>query len=502
MIRRITFFCILLNFIGTANGFSADIRYSVHAGHFYPSNAGELERQIEEKLKEAQKRHIPGPIRAIWVPHAGYVFSGWVAANAYELVRGADVDVVIVLGVSHYFPLRGVSVGDWSHYQTPLGLAKTDTVLIRELCRHETIHTERRAHIHEHSIEVQIPFIQTVLPGRTIVPILIGRISYEEARNTARILAEVTRDRKVLFIASSDMSHFPGYEEAYRADGEILQAVQAFDARKVFRLNETLPLQKIPGLEAALCGGPALVVTMLTARLSGADRVQVLLYRNSGDVTGERNRVVGYGAAVFYHPPSINRSEGVHMTADIHFTREEKQTLFSIARKSIDDALKGRIWNIDPSESPNLNLERGIFVTLTNRGRLRGCIGHFEADRPLYEMVARMAAAAAAEDYRFSHQPVTPEEMDEIDIKISILSEMKKIDSIDEIQIGRHGIWVRQGLRGGTYLPEVAMEMGWNQIEFLEHCCVEKAGLPRDAWKKGADVYIYSSQILDERWDQ
>ena len=187
------------------------------------------------------------------------------------------------------------------------------------------------------------------------------------------------------------------------------------------------------------------------------------------------------------------------MTDDIAFTEEEKQKLFTIARESIVSALKEeKVPDFSPKEQ-NLNLKRGVFVTLMNQERLRGCIGHFDADYPLYKIVSNMAVAAATQDYRFMYNPVTLVEMDKIEIKISVLSTLKKIDSIDEIEVGKHGIWIRQGSRGGTYLPEVATEQGWNKIEFLEHCCAEKAGLPRDAWKKGADIYIYSSQILSEK---
>ena len=187
------------------------------------------------------------------------------------------------------------------------------------------------------------------------------------------------------------------------------------------------------------------------------------------------------------------------MLEEIDFSEAEKKKLFAIARESIASALKGETLPDFSVDEPHLLLQRGVFVTLTNGGCLRGCIGHFGAEYPLHEIVSRMTVAAATQDYRFSLNPVTLGEMDEIDIKISILSEMKKVNSIEEIEVGKHGIWIRQGGRGGTYLPEVATEMGWDRVEFVEHCCVEKAGLPRDAWKKGAEIYIYSSQILSER---
>ena len=183
----------------------------------------------------------------------------------------------------------------------------------------------------------------------------------------------------------------------------------------------------------------------------------------------------------------------------VDFSEGEKKKLFDIARGSIVSALKRERLPEFSVDEPNLLIKRGVFVTLMNHGRLRGCIGHFAPDLPLWEIVSQMAVAAATQDYRFAYNPVTLEEMEQIDVKISVLSTLKKVDSVEEIEVGKHGIWVRGEGKSGTYLPEVATEMGWDRIEFLEHCCVEKAGLSQDAWKKGADVYVYTSQILDEK---
>jgi AmmeMemoRadiSam system protein A len=243
------------------------------------------------------------------------------------------------------------------------------------------------------------------------------------------------------------------------------------------------------------------VTVMLAAKALGAGKALLLPYANSGDAGGAKDRVVGYGAAAFINMQTGANSKGVNSVevADIQFSPEEHRKLFSIARESIAAALSGeRPREFEITES-NLLLKRGVFVTLTRRDRLRGCIGHFEPDMPLNEIVAQMAVAAATQDHRFLDNPITQAEMKEIDVKISILSPLRKIQSIEEIEIGKHGIWVRMGGKSGTYLPEVATDMGWNRIQFLESCCEEKAGLPADAWKDGADIYIYSSQILKEK---
>ena len=477
-----------------------DVRAPARAGQFYPASKTELTQVLDNFLKNAKKIQIEGDIVAIWVPHAGYEFSGQIAANAYQLIQGRQYEAVILIGPSHYVPLKGASIGNWTAYQTPLGNAVVDTSLVMKIrSLTSLVSSVPIAHRYEHSVEVQLPFLQTVLPGVPIVPMLMSNLSYESSKDIAHAIVKAVGRKKVLLVASSDMSHFPRYKDAYEVDLEVLDLVSSYDAKKVHDTEYSLSNKSIPNLECFLCGTSALVTVMLASQELGAQKVKILPYANSGDVTGERDRVVGYGAAVFYRSNGETKRGGETMLDEIKFTKEEKNKLFTIARKSILCALrKERIPTFSVKEA-SLLTKRGVFVTLTNHGRLRGCIGHFAPDLPLYQIVSDMAVAAATQDYRFAYNPVTVKEMDEMDIKISILSEMKKVDSIDEIEVGKHGIWIKQGNRSGTYLPEVATEMGWNKIEFLEHCCAEKAGLPRDAWKKGADIYIYSSQILSEK---
>lgn len=477
------------------------VRPAMRAGQFYPASKGTLREMIHRFFQNASSPSIPGEIVGIWVPHAGYVYSGQIAANAYRLVQGRSYNAVIVIGPSHYYPLKGAVIGDWDSCATPLGSIPVDRKLVQALdLASDAIDIMPDMDQSEHSVEVQFPFLRFALPGVPVVPIVIGSISLEKCEKIAQAIAQVVQNKSVLLVASSDMSHYPSYESACKADKEVLSAVARMNPKQIFSLERELPNRGIPNLECALCGASALVTVMRTVQQLGANKVYVLPYANSGDITGERDRVVGYGAAVFYRE-EVGRShnKGGSTVEEIAFTEEEKKKLFQIARAHIKAALSGERPPEFHVTEPNLLLKRGVFVTLTNHGRLRGCIGHFEPDLPLYEIVAQMAVMSATEDARFFYDPITKEELDEIDIKISILSPLKKIDSIEEIEIGKHGIWVRWGRQSGTYLPEVAVEMGWNREEFLEHCCVEKAGLPRDAWKKGAEIYIYSSQVLKEK---
>jgi MEMO1 family protein len=480
----------------------AKVRPPGRAGQFYPASSRELGVMVRSFLARAAVPGAGGDVVGLWVPHAGYEFSGGIAANAFRAVQNGRYDAVLLVGPSHYADFQGAAIGDWDSVATPLGRIAVDRDLVRSLTAATAdIRVIPGVDAEEHSLEVELPFIQTVLPKVPVVPMMVREMTHPECASLAEAIAKAVRGKRVLLVASSDMSHFPGYEDAKRTDGRALAAVAAYDTRKILKLEKELPGSDIPNLACVFCGSGALVTVMLAAKELGADAAHVLPYANSADAGGSKDRVVGYGAALFVKTRSdVNSKGGTFVeTEDIRFTSEEKKKLFGIARESILAALSGERPHEFEITEPNLQLKRGVFVTLTNHDRLRGCIGHFEPDMALTEIVSQMAVAAATQDYRFFDHPVTKSEMKDIEVKISILSPLRKIQSIDEIEIGKHGIWVRQGGKSGTYLPEVATEMRWNRIQFLESCCEEKAGLPADAWKTGADIYIYSSQVLEEK---
>jgi len=505
ILRILTVFCMMVILPSAVLSQDSDVRRPARAGQFYPSDPEVLSTTIKKYLDNAEIVNIEGQVVGLLEPHAGYEFCGQVAASGYRQIEGSSYDVVVIMGTCHYKGINGAALGDWDTYETPLGSVKVDNELVNEIAsRSRFLFIDRSAHLYEHSVEVQLPFLQTVLPGVPIVPIVMGRLSYGEAKEIAKAIVKSIKSKKALFIASSDMSHYPSYRNAYEVDLKTLDQIKKGDPKGLLRLNNDIMRRGIRNLDCTLCGLGTVVTLMIISDRLGADNIHILPYMNSGDITGERNRVVGYGSAVFYKSIRVGKkkakgSGGDAMSEKINFSNSEKKKLFQIARKSIMAALKREaVPHFDVKEE-NLLLKRGVFVTLTNHGRLRGCIGHFGDDIPLWEIVSQMAVAAATQDYRFAYNPVTSKEMDEIDIKISILSPLKRIKSIDEIEVGKHGIWIMQEGRSGTYLPEVATEMGWNRQEFVEHCAAEKAGLPADAWKKGAEMYIYSSQVLSEK---
>ncbi|MBN1895662.1 AmmeMemoRadiSam system protein A, partial [bacterium] len=372
-----------------------------------------------------------------------------------------------------------------------------DRRLADDLCsRSPLIRLRQDVDREEHTIEVELPFLQVLFPGVAVLPILLGDIRETEIRELSDAMSKALSGRKPLLVASSDMSHYPSHEHAKAVDARTLEAVRSLDEKTVWRLGSRIP-RDIPNLSCTLCGFAALSAVMRIAKALGADAAAVMPYATSGDVSGDRTRVVGYGSAVFYKK-GAPMPENKHSPEKIPFSAGETDQLFRIARQGILAALRGEPRPQFQVQESNLLKKRGVFVTLTNRGRLRGCIGHFSPDLPLWQTVLEMAEAAATQDYRFAANPVTEREMDQIDIKISVLSDLVRVRSAEEVEVGKHGIWIKQGRQGGTYLPEVAVEQGWTREEFIEHCCVEKAGLPRDALKRGAELYIYTSQILQE----
>ena len=485
-----------------ASIYGQTIHQATRAGQFYPANPIELKETIDEYLMKAKSIQIPGNIQGIWVPHAGYMFSGQIAANAYKTLIGESYDTIILIGPSHYTGIYGASVGLYDFFETPLGKVPVNKELANQLIKKSSyIKDQLEAHEYEHSLEVQLPFVQTVLPNTPIVPIVIGRVPLNTCKSIAKTIHKLTKDKKILMIASSDMSHYPNYQDAYEVDLRTIDAIMTFDVEKVANLEKFMMRKGFSNLECTLCGAEAVYTTMYVCKDRDCKDVRVLPYANSGDISGERYRVVGYGSAVFYKEDKNKlraQKRGGQDLEDIQLSENEQKQLFKIARESILKALKKEPQTQYNIADENLLKKRGVFVTLTNHGNLRGCIGHFGQDTPLYRLVQEMAVAAAVQDYRFAYNPITVDEMDKIEIKISILSSLKPIHSVDEIEIGKDGIWIKKGNRSGTYLPEVATEQGWNAEQFAEHCAVEKAGLDRASWKNDADMYIYSSIILKE----
>ena len=469
------------------------IRKPAVAGAFYPSNPASLRTMIEGLLKKAHPPEIKDPIVGLIAPHAGYVYSGWVAAYAYKTLKGRDIKRVVVISPSHIDYFSGASIYDGTHYETPLGLVPVDVEFARQLARKsdrlqlsEQGHTVNFQGRGEHALEVQLPFLQVVLKDFKLVPIVMGEQSYETARALGRALADLIKDDKTLIVASSDLSHYHPYEEAITLDRKVLNAIQEWD---YYNLSRNLQSRI---WEA--CGGGPIVSLMIAAEYLGATQARLLKYANSGDVPmGDKRRVVGYSAFVFVKAKNEQKQEET-----FSLDEKAKQKLLQIARKAVELAVEeDKVYEPSPDGIESIQKDRGAFVTLKINGQLRGCIGYTAPLKPLYLTVRDVAIQAALHDPRFS--PVTKAELPLLEYEVSVLSPFHHVRNIDEIKIGRDGLLIKKGPYIGLLLPQVPVEWGWDRQTFLQQVC-HKAGLPKDAWQDDdADLFSFSAFVFGEK---
>ena len=315
---------------------SEEVRKPAVAGSFYPGDSKTLSREVRDYLSKAAKEEMAGEIVALVSPHAGYMYSGLVAAHAFKAVEGMKFDAVVILAPSHRVPFQGASVYDRGGYETPLGVLPIEKELCQKLkSESNLIQALPQAHSQEHSLEVQLPFLQEVLGKFPLVPMVMGSQDYRSCETVGKAIARAVKGKKVLLVASTDLSHYHPYARAVQLDRIILDDIQAFDAQKLSRDLDTG--------KGEACGGGPVVSVMVAAKELGANRAKVLKYMNSGDVTGDRSGVVGYAAAVFLRNSAALGKEPDRKKAGISLglTEEEKKTLRQIAQSAIEKRLKG-----------------------------------------------------------------------------------------------------------------------------------------------------------------
>jgi AmmeMemoRadiSam system protein B/AmmeMemoRadiSam system protein A len=457
-----------------------EFRTSPHAGSWYPGTEKELRETIAGFLKKARAA-VHGDIVALISPHAGYVYSGPVAAYAYKSVEGMEFDDVIVIGPSHRHAFYGASVDTSAGRETPLGKIDFDVELAKRLVTADKdISYEPGAHAVEHSVEIQMPFIQFVIKKFKAVEIIMGTQDYKTCEMLSKAIVKATKGRKVLVVASSDLSHYQSQKRAETLDNMVVDAVAKFDPELLH--------DRLSSGSCDACGGGPVITAMLVARELGATKSKPLRYATSGDISGDYSEVVGYMAAALY------RADEVKVGVDLGFSDAEKETLREIARSSIESAVRGKQAPEPKGITKKLKEPYGIFVTIKKHGDLRGCIGWTVGDRPVYQLCQRMARAAALQDPRFS--PVTADELPDLEIEISVLTPMQPVRDKSEIVIGRDGLFIQKGTYGGLYLPQVPVEQGWDVDEFLVQTCY-KAGIPVDSLRsKDTQVFRFSAEVF------
>jgi AmmeMemoRadiSam system protein A len=481
------------------------VRQAAVAGLFYPANPTTLSAMIDDFLARANPPPVDH-VRALVCPHAGYQFSGLTAAFAFKLLAGRDVRTAIVLGTSHNAALNGAYVTLANGYATPLGTVPISPKA-RELAKAKPFVTGRNFRVQrppwwrqspqtlpafgedtpdtwEHSGEVQVPFLQKVLKDFSLVSITVGQADPAELADAL----DAQLDNTTVIIASTDLSHYYPYDQAKAMDHRCVQAICNLD---------------IPEASAQEACGKAGVLTVMHLAKRKGWQVKLLDCRNSGDTAGEKGQVVGYAAIAFYEPASGAAPQTTQATS-MNFSKDERKFLLDLARRTVKEVVTtGKLPEVNPAGlSARLTELKGCFVTLIEGGQLRGCIGHILPQAPLVQAIMDSARSAALYDTRFS--PVRPEELDKLEIEISVLTVPQPLafsswqDLLSKLQPHRDGVILKIGPRMATYLPQV-----WEQIpdkEAFMTSLAQKAGCRGDAWKtQPAEVLIYHVEAFSNK---
>ncbi len=496
------------------SGHAHDVMKPVVAGQFYPERADELASVVNRYLAEAATEPSTKKVLAVLAPHAGYVYSGPVAGYSYKHVQNQHPDTVLILALAHR-GVDGAVVFPGHAFETPLGPIGVDNEITAALVEEGgPISACWEAFLTEHSVEVNLPFIQTVFPEARIAAMLITHTDPGLCRAVGQRIADVLRrpGKNVLVVVSSDMSHYPPYEVANRVDREMLASLETLDPPTIYAEYNRLNWDPRHNVKCIMCGSAAMFSAVEAARCLGASEAKTLCYRNSGDSPqGKKDKVVGYGAFAIYAPTGAGEDPNTvpgtkenqrDVQEPLFFTLDERKTLLNIARRSIWASLNHQKYQPAVSDE-RLKIKAGLFVTLKNQGELRGCLGRFDPDNlPLFRLVGEMAVQSASHDTRF--RPVSLDELPMVDIQISVLSPRRRVKEIQEIQIGRHGLQIQGrtcsgAFRAGTLLPQVATEQGWDVPTFLDATCV-KAGLEPQAWKDPQiEIYLYEAIVFGDR---
>ncbi|WP_417516215.1 AmmeMemoRadiSam system protein B [Minwuia sp.] len=445
------------------------------AGTFYPGEAGKLQAAVDRLLTDAQKR-MAGPTsgpKALIAPHAGYVYSGAVAASAYQRVQPVKGQVrrVVLLGPAHRVAFKGFALPSVDAFDTPLGPVRLDRAVIERLVEvRDDCAIRDDAHAQEHSLEVHLPFLQRSLGDILLVPIVVGDASPDAV---ARLLQQLWGGPETLVVISTDLSHYHTYDEARQIDGDTVTKIGALQAG-AFGPQQACGSRPVNGL-LKLAGHLGLRITELDVR-------------NSGDTAGSKDRVVGYGAWAL-EPADTARFADAHR--DLMILTAARALAIRLSRH----------------KRPEINLETfphelrtiaASFVTINLQGRLRGCIGSLKAHRPLAADIAWNAVSAGFEDPRFD--PLTAAEFRAAELEISILSNPAPLafgdeaDLLSKLRPGHDGLILESNGRRGTFLPKV-----WEGLQtpekFLNGLKV-KTGLPRDHWADDVKVWRYTTETF------
>lgn len=494
-------FLLLLFLACNSKSAAPQVKKSVLAGSWYSAEPRKLAATIDTLLKKAPARRFEEPLLLI-LPHAGYQYSGMVAATGYRVLEKAHPDIIVILAPSHHSFFHGCSILPVDYYETPLGRVRVEKKIAQTLLEKRLFRIERSAHQREHAIEIQLPFLQRLFTdlddSAGILPVLVGDIDNDEALAISKHIIDAIREKKKpLFIISTDFTHYGvrfGYVPFTAKGAEFIKKLKNLDHGAIQSILDKdieafTAYVKTTGI--TICGkNPIKVALSLPIQNFNAS---LITYNTSGNITGDYHHSVSYASIIFCGTLSRNVKKGT-----FNLSNADKKFLIDLARKNIQSVLLNNTFvRINKKAVPHsCQLNRGAFVTLKIRDKLRGCIGYLEGIKPLYQTIIENSYNAAFRDHRF--QPVRKSELKDITIEISVLTEPEEINSIDDIAVGRDGLIIRRGSLQGVLLPQVPLQWGWNREEFLVNTC-RKARLPDDAWReRKTKVYRFQALVFNE----
>jgi len=421
------------------------VRNPVVAGQFYPGSPSELRAMIETMVDaKAAKQEVVGLVS----PHAGYIYSGPVAGAVISRVKFKDT--FIIMGPNHTGMGKPLSIMTRGVWKTPLGEVEIDAELARRILNASShLAEDHIAYQFEHSIEVQLPFLQYFKPDIKIVPIVLAHSGGEVYKQIGQGIAQAVKEsgKEVVIMASSDMTHYEPQDSAQHKDTQAIEAI--------LELNEDELLRRVEELNISMCGYAPTVSLIAAAKELGATGAELVKYQTSGDTTGDYSAVVGYA--------------GIIITAMSPLVRLARETVETYTRS-------GRVLETPRELTPEMKAKAGVFVSIHKLGELRGCIGTFEPQEAnVAEEIIANAIRAATRDPRFP--PVGPDELKELDYSVDVLTKPELIKDRDQLDPKKYGVIVECGYRKGLLLPDLA---GVDSVERqIEICCL-KGGIAPD----------------------
>ncbi len=470
------------------------VHASPFSGTWYPDEPVALESLLDDLWKQSEKRtgaFLLSGARAFLVPHAGLMYSGTVGAAVYRHLERQQPRCVIVAGFTHRGAPDGISIPDIEAYQTPLGRVPVDSELAGAISSAAPFRRSPESRVCDHSVEIQLPFLQKALPRAAVVPLYVGHLDPAAREKAADVLARCLAP-DVALIASSDLTHFGrdfGFEP-FPVDRAVADRLRRLDFQVLESsgsLREELFLETLRETSATVCGVEPIALMLATLRrieAGGEIFQEVLDYRTSGEITGDFHHSVSYGSLGFFPYRSFELDE------------KARKALLDLARRTLAEYRrtgKKAIPRFPSIGLPALTRCAPLFVTLHQYGKLRGCLGRTTTDASLEDAVPELTMAAALEDSRFD--PVSPSD-EGIDIEISVLSPMKRITQAGDFRIHEHGAMLKAKGRQGLLLPQVSIERNWNAGQFLQ-ALGTKAGAGGGAHlDPSAKIYVFRAQVI------